>query len=146
MFFFYLMYFCILANVSCFKDVYKFLLENKSKALFKKIIFTQLGLSIYQSKKINGHFNHDILTILYMNTESNYVVGNLPCYVPFPLNHQVNLLNSVVVGIMQTFGKMLLQVRFEVLVWLFTLQKNQVSCLVKKNSAFCTEITRVHFN
>lgn len=46
----------------------------------------------------------------------------LPGYMPFSFHHQVNLLNAAMVGIMETFGKMLLQVWLEVLLWLFTLQ------------------------
>lgn len=52
-----------------------------------------------------------------------YLYIHLPCYMPFSFDQQVNLLNATMVGIVKAFGKMLLQVWFKVLVWLFTLQQ-----------------------
>lgn len=43
-------------------------------------------------------------------------VITIPGNVPFPVHQQMNFLNTAVVGIVQPFGQMLLQIRLEVLV------------------------------
>lgn len=53
--------------------------------------------------------------------------SSVPGNVPFPLHQQVNFFNTAVVGIVQSFRQMLLHVRFEVLVYLSTLQQITVT-------------------
>jgi len=45
----------------------------------------------------------------------------VPGHVPLPVHHQVDVLDATAVGIVQPLGKVLLQVRLEVLLGLFTL-------------------------
>lgn len=46
----------------------------------------------------------------------------LPCNVPSTIHQQMDVLDSSIVSIMQTFGKVLLHVRLKVLIWFFTLK------------------------
>ena len=41
---------------------------------------------------------------------------------PFPLHHNMDVLNAAVVGIVEPFGQMLLQVWLKVLAWLLALR------------------------
>ena len=51
--------------------------------------------------------------------------GNVtvPGHMPLPLHQKMDVLDAAVVGVVQPFGKVLLQVRLEVLLRFFTLNK-----------------------
>lgn len=51
----------------------------------------------------------------------------VPGNVPLPVHQEMDILNALIVGVVQSLWQVLLQVRFEVLVCFLTLQENNTS-------------------
>lgn len=51
----------------------------------------------------------------------------VPGNVPLPVHQEMDILNALIVGVVQSLWQVLLQVRFEVLVCFLTLQENNMS-------------------
>lgn len=82
---------------------------------------------------------------VYCMSISCLSVPLVPGNVPLPVHQEMDILNALIVGVVQSLWQVLLQVRFEVLVCFLTLQENNTSRELTDTSISCFFLCIIFF-